>query len=109
MNALKILAISISIYSLCFAASVIIPSDLLAEEPVKSKLDCKWKYDKNKKQVECYGKDCERCTGKKAMGGRFIIKFTVCTEECFVVCSAWINEECVEWEIRCVEICRGRR
>ena len=111
MKVLKILVISISVCSLCVAASVIIPSDILSKATAQPKLDCKWKCDATKKQCVCYGKDCQTCAGKQGKaygGGALVIALQTCSTTCSWSCSGSIDGQCFEWEQSCMTICRGR-
>jgi hypothetical protein len=111
MKVLKILVISISVCSLCIAASVIIPSDILSKATAQPKLDCKWKCDETKKQCVCYGKDCQTCAGKQGKaygGGAMVIALQTCSTTCSWSCTGSIDGQCVEWSKSCMTICRGR-
>lgn len=112
MKALKILFVIFSVGSLCLAASVIIPSDILSQATAQPKLDCNWKCDVQKKQCVCTGNDCQKCVGEKGKaygGGAMVVGLVVCNTECFGwECTVSVGDVCYEWERDCMEVCRGR-
>ncbi|RPI75128.1 MAG: hypothetical protein EHM45_15630 [Desulfobacteraceae bacterium] len=112
MRVAKFLVIGIGVCFFLTSAFVIIGSGMFSKAQAQTKpvsLDCAWKCDEKMKECVCTGKDCQKCTGKKAMGGKPpIFAIRTCRTTCTAVCTASIGDQCVEMSRTCVDVCSGQ-